>query len=40
MDISNPPVDIIDKERLNLSNILRSVKFKKKSEIKNAIEKA
>ena len=33
----NPPVEIIVKDKLNLSNILKSVKFKKKIEIKNII---
>ena len=33
----NPPVEIIVKDKLNLSNILKSVKFKKKNEIKNII---
>ncbi len=37
LDDLKPPVDIIVKDKLNLSNILRSVKLRKKIEIKKII---
>tara|TARA_A100001037_G_C14743975_1_gene454511 strand:+ start:202 stop:468 length:267 start_codon:yes stop_codon:yes gene_type:complete len=39
-DVVKPPVEIIVKDRLNLSSILKSVKFKKKIEIKKITVKA
>ena len=39
-EIKKPPVEIIVNDRVNLSNILKSVKFKKNKEIKNKIAKA